>query len=486
MEKYPAKQHARNIAKELQVKDGLIYLEGTPTVLFEDSDEAVKFRQRRYFLYLSGVSDIPDCYLTYSIQDDKLTLYIPPFNPSQVLWSGLPPSLEDCIYKYDVDEVLHSTAVAEDILSYHLTAPHSPLYILHTQQSLIPTTVPENSINNRHLQPAIDNARVYKDDYEIALLRKANAISAAAHRAVMAAVRTAKNEAELEGIFLQQCVSRQAKTQAYDPIVGSGRNAATLHYVKNDEPLKGRQLVLLDAGAEWEGYASDVTRTFPISGKWSREAKDVYTIVETMQRECIKRTVKGVDWRDTHTLAHRIAVKGLMQLGILHNGTEEEIFRAGTSKAFFPHGLGHFLGLDTHDVEGTPDVNWKVEGTGSSMAPALPTPRVGRGLYKTAVRRTLQPRMVITVEPGIYFCEFIILPYLAHPIHGRYINKKVLDRYWDVGGVRIEDDILILENGNENLTMAPTGTEMLALISQSQGLNQNQGQSQSQCNGYDW
>ncbi|KAL0640195.1 hypothetical protein Q9L58_000753 [Maublancomyces gigas] len=368
-------------------------------------------------------------------------------------------------HRYDVDEVLYSTAVAEEILSFHTSSPTSPVYILHTQSSRIPGSVPRSNMDNLNLQPAMDDSRVYKDDYEISLIRKANTISAAAHRAVMGVVRNAKNEAELEGIFLQYCVSRKAKTQAYDPIVGSGRNAATLHYIHNDEPLKGRQLLLLDAGAEWEGYASDVTRTFPISGRWTKEAKDIYTIVDTMQRECIKRTVKGVDWRDTHSLAHRIAVKGLLQLGILYNGSEEEIFRAGTSKAFFPHGLGHFLGLDTHDVEGTPDVKSPVDLCSFAT---LPTPTVGRGLYKTTVRRTLQPRMVITVEPGMYeyFCEFIIKPYLEHAVHGNYINKKVLDKYWDVGGVRIEDDILVLEHGNENLTTAPTGSAMLALVTQ--------------------
>lgn len=304
--------------------------------------------------------------------------------------------------RYDVDEVLYSTAVTEEILAFHTSSPGSPVYILHTQSSRIPNSVPRSNMDNLNLQPAMDDSRVYKDDYEISLIRKANVISAAAHRAVMSAVRSAKNEAELEGIFLQYCVSRKAKTQAYDPIIGSGRNAATLHYVHNDEPLKGRQLLLLDAGAEWEGYASDVTRTFPISGRWTKEAKDIYTIVDTMQRECIKRTVKGIDWRDTHSLAHRIAVKGLWQLGILHNGSEEEIFRAGTSKAFFPHGLGHFLGLDTHDVEGTPDVNWTPSSANVCSFATLPTPMVGRGLYKTTVRRTLQPRMVITVEPGMY------------------------------------------------------------------------------------
>ncbi|RPB06155.1 hypothetical protein L873DRAFT_1824840 [Choiromyces venosus 120613-1] len=371
MEKYPAKQHARNVARRLPTRNGLIYLEGMPEVLFEDSDEAIKFRQKRYFLYLTGVIDIPDCFVTYSIAHDKLTLR-----------------------------------------KFHLTFQSAPIYTIHHQVSRIPSRIPGRLISGQYLQPAVDDCRVYKDDYEIKLLRQANIISANAHRAVLKAVQTAQTEAQLEGIFVQFCIVQYARTQAYDPIVGSGQNCATLHYTRNDAPLKGKQLLLIDAGAEWDGYASDVTRTYPISGKWTKEASEIYKIVDEMQSECIKKTVAGVDWRDTHLLAHRIAIKGLVALGILYNGTAEEIFQCGTSRAFFPHGLGHFLGLDTHDVEGTPDVDWK--------------PTAGQ------------------------------LAFLDHPVHSQYINKTVLEKYWAVGGVRIEDDILVLDNGkNENLTTAP-------------------------------
>ncbi|CAZ79685.1 unnamed protein product [Tuber melanosporum] len=342
MEKYPAKQHARNVARRLPTRSGLIYLEGMPEVLFEDSDEPVKFRQKRYFLYLTGVVDMPDCFVTYSIAQDKLILYIPPFDPNQVLWSGFPPSITDCIFKYD-------------IMEFHFTFQSSPIYTIHHQVSRIPPQIPRRFISDQHLQPAIDDCRVYKDDYEINLLRRANIISANAHCAVLKAVQTAQTEAQLEGIFVQTCIAQLARTQAYEPIVASGQNCATLHYTRNDAPLREKQLLLIDAGAEWAGYASDVTRTYPISGKWTKEASEIYNIVDEMQRECIKKTVAGVDWRDTHLLAHRIAIKGLMSLGIMYNGTAEEIFQCGTSRAFFPHGIGHFLGLDTHDVEGAPD-----------------------------------------------------------------------------------------------------------------------------------
>jgi Xaa-Pro dipeptidase len=191
--------------------------------------------------------------------------------------------------------------------------------------------------NSTHLQPAMEAARVIKSDYEVGLIRRANEISSMAHRAILANITDMTNEAEIEAAFGATCVSAGAKKQAYEIIAGSGENASILHYVANNQPLKGRQLVCLDAGCEWDCYASDITRTFPISGVYSIEAKEIYRIVHEMQERCIERIKPGVIFRDLHLLAMEIAVKGLMRLGILHNGTFEEILRTGV--AFFPHGV---------------------------------------------------------------------------------------------------------------------------------------------------
>ena len=147
------------------------------------------------------------------------------------------------------------------------------------------------------------------------------------------------------------CISHQAKQQAYDPIAASGPNAGTLHYDANNENFEGRQLMCLDAGCEYELYSSDITRTFPLAESWpTKEAENIYKLVERMQESCIERLAPGVRYLDLHILAHQIAIDGLLKLGILHNGTREEIYAAGTSRAFFPHGLGHHIGLEVHDV----------------------------------------------------------------------------------------------------------------------------------------
>lgn len=276
------------------------------------------------------------------------------------------------------------------------------------------------------VKEAIEECRVVKDDYEIALTRKANAISTIAHTAVLQKVKHRSNERELEAVFLERCIANGCREQAYHSIVASGQNAATLHYQKNNESMAGRWNLLLDAGGEYNCYAADITRTFPISGEFNRESREIYDIVLRMQKECTEMLTEGVVWDHVHARAHEIAIEGLLELGILR-GKKAEIFESRTSVAFFPHGLGHYLGMDTHDTGGHPNYE-----DPDSMFRYL------------RVRGNLPAGSIITVEPGVYFCRFIIDPYLKDPTHSKFIDATVLDRYWDVGGVRIEGEDMLL------------------------------------------
>ncbi|KAF8253603.1 Creatinase/aminopeptidase [Wilcoxina mikolae CBS 423.85] len=454
--KYPAKQNARNVSTRLPSVCGLIHLVGTPSQNLEDSDMPAPFRQRRYFQYLSGVTDIPDCELLYCLETDELTLYIPPLDPSAVLWYGMPLGVKECLEKYDVDAVTTTPHLLPALTHYRRINPTSPIYILPPSSPSTPH--PPSPYNTTHLKPVLNTCRVYKSPFEISLLRRANAITASAHSSILRTLPFARNESHLEASYLSTCIRQFAKSQAYAPIIGSGTNAATLHYSRNDSPLRPEQLVLIDAGCEWEGYCADVTRTVPVSGNFTPEQKEIYDLVQEMQDACIARAVAGVDFRDVFLLAHRIAVRGLVGMGILR-GNEEEVWKAGTSRAFFPHGLGHMVGLDVHDVE-LP--SWGVTVEEAGVYDTINFPLHG----ERVAPRVLEKDMVVTVEPGIYFSRFIIKPYLEHPVHSKYIDAEVLERYWDVGGVRIEDDILILAEGegNENLTTAPKGEEMLKVI----------------------
>lgn len=316
VDKYPAKQHARKVAQKLQRHDGLIYLPGQPQQYLDDSDQFVPFRQRRYFYYISGV-DLPDCFITYEIAKDSLVLYIPRVSSRAAIWYGPGLSLEEAQSRYDVDEVKYSSRLKSDLEMWICRHGNDArIFVLHSwQQPELSTDLPNSLFDSSQLQQAMNAARVIKDEYEINLIRKANDVSSVAHTQVLKNVSTFTNERQIEAVFLETCVSAGVKTQAYKTIAGSGENAAILHYMKNDEPLMGRQLVCLDAGCDWRCYASDITRTFPISGTFSPEANRIYTLVQEMQTICISCLRPGVRYRDLDRLAHHVMIKGLRDMG---------------------------------------------------------------------------------------------------------------------------------------------------------------------------
>lgn len=269
-----------------------------------------------------------------------------------MVWAGLPVTPKEALEQYDVDKVLPSTELnAHLVSSHHSTAT---VYAILEQISEHVTFLGFRTTEFDILKKAIDDSRVCKDAYEIALLRKANQISTLAHLAVIRQAKSAKNERELEGTFISTCIANGCREQSYHSVVASGTNASTLHYIKNDQPLKGKLNVLLDAGGEYNCYCADITRTFPINGTFSPESKEIYEIVLEMQESCFKMLKEGILWEDVHINAHKVAISGLKRIGIL-KGSEEELLGKRISVAFFPHGLGHYLGMDTHDTGGNPN-----------------------------------------------------------------------------------------------------------------------------------
>jgi len=435
--KYPAKAHAKRTVELLPSKpsEGLIYLEATHTKLQEDNDSPEHFRQRRYFFYLTGCN-IADSYYTYDIKTQKSTLFIPAIDPDDVIWSGLPLTAEDAAKKYDVDEVKYSDEVNDVLSSFASANASATVYAIENQIDASVKIDVFKSKDLKEVKKAIEEARVIKDEYEIAMIRKANQISGWAHKAVTKRAKTAKNESELQAAFMEVCIANNAKEMAYHPIMAAGRAAATLHYVDNSQPFGNKLNLLIDAGAEWENYASDITRTFPLNGKFSPDSRALYDVVLRMQEETTAMIKANVHWDNIHLHAHKVAIDGLIKIGVL-KGDPQAILEARTSAAFFPHGLGHYLGLDTHDVGGNPNSKDK-----DIMFRYL------------RLRNKIPAGSVVTVEPGLYFCEFIIKPFLEDEKHKQFIDESVLNRFWDVGGVRIEDNVLVTENGSENLTDA--------------------------------
>lgn len=273
--KYPAKAHAKRVADYIRSKrpdeplaqGSILYVEGRTDALEEDSDEPVHFRQRRAFYYLTGV-DEANCSLVYDIASGTSTLFIPPVDPDSVIWSGLPLSPQEALAKYDVDAVLPTSELNPTLARLGAAASSGDSSSSSSSKATVFAIADRVGDNVTFLEfaekdfallaEAVDESRVVKDDYEVAMIRKANIVSGAAHRAVLEAVKGASNEYELEGAFIGECIRRGAKKQAYPSIVASGRGAATLHYVNNDKDLAGKDLLLLDAGAEWKNYAADI------------------------------------------------------------------------------------------------------------------------------------------------------------------------------------------------------------------------------------
>lgn len=328
--------------------------------------------------------------MVYDAVADQLTLFVPPIDEESVIWSGLPLSPEEASKLYDVDRVLFTTDINSTLASIASTHNGKTAAFSIAEQVSEGTSFKGFAETNvSALKTAIEDTRVIKDAYEVALLRKANEISTKAHVAAIEAAKTATNERQIEAAIIGACIANGCREQSYHPIVAGGEGGATLHYVRNDVDLidpdtkQRKNNVLIDAGGEYQTYCADITRVIPLNGKFATETRQIYEIVLQMQMECIAMLKEGVCWDDVHALAHRIAIRGLLELGILR-GSEEELFEKRISVAFFPHGLGHYLGMDTHDTGGNPNYEDK-----DTMFRYL------------RVRANLPAGSVITVEPGV-------------------------------------------------------------------------------------
>ena len=268
------------------------------------------------------------------------------------------------------------------------------------KESLAPVSVHD-------FRPILHEMRLFKSACEVAVMKAAGEISARAHKRAMQYATPGCFEYQLEAEIHHEFATAGARSPAYSTIVGSGENACILHYTQNDAEIKDGDLILIDAGAEYQGYAADITRTFPANGKFSQPQRDIYSVVLKAQQSVLAMLGPGVTLSEAMLHSAEVITEGLVNLGILQGSVAENLEQE-TWRDYYMHGLGHYLGLDVHDVG-----NYKIEGED----------------------RRLKPSMVITVEPGIYISE----------------DSDVPDQYKGIG-VRIEDDVVITATGIEILT----------------------------------
>ena len=416
------RERQKKLYSKLQDSSALI-LCSSPTSV-RSNDVHHPYRTNSNLLYLTGWSEPESVMLSIQIKGDwKTILFLQPRDTVKEIWEGRRPGVEGALegwaidYAYPIEEI-------NEILPKELERVGVVYHSVGLDSKV--DAIVEGSINSKtrarqqigegptqRIDPAglISEMRLIKSEAEIKLMRHSAEISALAHIEAMKNGFSGIGEWQIQGLIEGCFRYLGASGWAYPSIVGGGENATILHYHANNMECADGDIVLIDAGSEFEGYAADITRSWPVNGKFSEPQKKIYNLVLKSQLAAIEQCVVGNEYLETHKAASRVLAEGLVELGII-SCTAEEALENGELKKYFMHGTGHWLGLDVHDV----------------------------GIYKPDGKpRKFEAGMVITIEPGLYF-------------GGWRPDLNDLDPQWDGIGIRIEDDVLITEDGPDVLS----------------------------------
>lgn len=414
-------------------KRALIYLKGAQVAFRYKTDYEFVFRQESNFLYLTGVEE-PDFACLLDIQTGEYTLLAPKRDTQFAVWHGYITPQETYKKQHHPDVMLYD----EDLAKFLKRKAPEIVYCFDEDQA---KTIADLGFKTQHesLIPALTDCRLCKTDWELERMSYANKITSKAHITVMESIKPGLKEFDIKRIFEEVGAQYNLFQQAYNGIYGTGKNGAILHYTGREDELKSGDLFLIDAGFEYKGYAADITRTYPVNGKFTEIQAQVYQACLNAHERTIEAVKPGVKMEDLHYLAIREILKGLIKADLIY-GDVEDLMQANVFALFFPHGLGHLLGLDTHDVGG---YKKGVE-------------RIDRpGIRYLRARRDLEPGMVITIEPGIYFIPSLLEPAFSDEKLKPFLNIPKLKTMFNFGGIRIEDNIVVTKTGYENLSSVP-------------------------------
>lgn len=384
-------------------------------------DTHYSFRQDNDFYYLSGF-DEPDSVLVLipGREHGEVVIFCRERDKDKEIWDGYRAGPEGACEKYgaddafpidDLDEILSGLMEGRERVYYAMGKDPSFDKRVMSWVNLIRAKVRSGAIPPGEfldLDHLLHDMRLYKSAAEARIMQQAACISAQAHINAMRACAPGVYEYQLEADIIHYCAQQGARFQAYNAIVGGGKNGCILHYVENSEKLRDGDLVLIDAGCEYLNYASDITRTFPVNGTFSAEQAALYDIVLDAQKAAIDEVKPGNHWNAPHDASVRVISQGLLDLGLLE-GDLDEVIEKETYRQFYMHRIGHWLGMDVHDVG-----DYKVGGAW----------------------RVIEPGMVMTVEPGIYVSP----------------DNNDVAKKWRGIGIRIEDDVLVTKDGYDILS----------------------------------
>jgi Xaa-Pro dipeptidase len=416
-------------------ESAIVYMKGAELMYRYDTDYEFPFRQESNFWYLTGVNE-PDFHLILDLQTQEYHLFAPNRDAQYAVWHGIVKSKDELQEEYQPDH-LHYEGKLPKVLKE--LDPEKIYCIDEVQAEFIEKFERELPIDLDTLEDALTHCRVFKTDWELDQMREAARVNNIAHKAVLDALEPGKYEHEMKAEFNYHQIENGLMQDAYNGIFAAGKNSAILHYVDNNRQIKDGDLFLIDAGYEYNGYASDFTRTYPANGAFTAMQAEIYEAVLEAQKQVIQSSKPEVKMEDLHILAARVMMQGLKDAGLV-KGSIDDLMENDIFALFFPHGLGHFLGLDTHDVGGYPKGVERIERP---------------GIKYLRMRRTLQPGMVLTIEPGLYFVPALLEPALEDEDASQFLNESKLSKMMDFGGVRIEDNLIITEDGYENMTTVP-------------------------------
>ena len=386
---------------------------------YRNADSSYAFRQDSNFWYLTGFNEAEATLvvLTDNSKTTKSIAFVPEKDKLKEIWDGYRAGPEGAVKDHGFDEAYNNSEI-NDQLPELLKGRDRVFYPVGKNAGLdqnIIEWIKTAKSKDRH-SSAIDiadatskvgNQRLIKDAHEIDLMKKACRISAESHVEAMKFVKPGMTEQEMEAFYLYEFAKRGGRFSAYTPIVAGGENACVLHYVENSKPLLDGDLLLVDAGCEYDFYASDITRTFPVSGKFTDAQLAIYEVVLEAESKAIAAVSVNNNVMDAQVISEKVVTQGLIDLGIL-KGSLDDLHAKGAFKEFYMHKIGHWLGIDVHDAGDYMEDDQFMQ---------------------------FKPGMVTTIEPGIY------IPSSAN-----------VDDKWKGIGIRIEDDILVTPDGNENLT----------------------------------
>lgn len=399
------------------------------------------FRASSHFLYFAGLP-LPNAAIR--LKAGKLELFMDDPEPSSALWHGETPTRKEIATQIGADtartmsELKHRGANAASIpvQNYHTTLVQSQ--ILQRQMA----SPYDLEGRDRELAKAIATLRLTHDIGALIELRQAAAVSVEAHKAGMAATPQARLEAAVRAA-MEGVIIAHNMTTSYNSIVTV--HGEVLHNEGYHHPLQPGDLLLADVGAETPmGWAADITRTWPVSGQFSPTQRDIYDLVLAAHDACIAKIQPGIEYRDIHLLAAQVITQGLVDLGILQ-GNPADLLEMDAHALFFPHGIGHLLGLDVHDLEDLGDLAGYEAGRKRSD-------RFGLGYLR--LNRPLKSGMLVTIEPGFYQVPAILNDAQNRAKYQNIVNWERLSQFTDVRGIRIEDDVLVTDTGSEVLTAA--------------------------------